>query len=549
MNTIRPAPSLPKVMLPSGSCLEVKVTQLDVNDNLTEWIERLPKQLPAPGLGAVFEESWTEVLFNSRAYHSLPSSLNLLDNARLRSESPGVNSGVIRTSLHAYTPPVTAASSSSRYVTSGIVDTLLGPVIVLALALLTSTFVMFLVEERVSKFGHQQALTGISPMTFWGASFFYDFLLYSFACACFLAIFFFSGWMHGYLHFIVLLFALYFWSCVPFVYAVSFMFSSPSKANVLLIIWQLVAAFAAMLVVFLLGIPGMIDTSLLEFIRRLEDVIHNEKSFYKFVVGDFNAKLGKAEGDEYRIGKFGLGDRNENGSRLAGLLSSARLFHGNSIFIKKDYRRWTWESPNGTTRTEIDYILTNRRWCLFDVSVVPSFCCGSDRRLLRAKIRFSRKMEKNICHRGGRKEVVYDDTILAESLSEHNWDIAEDPTEDYKVLLEKLRVCADRASKPGTTNLERISKATKELLVKRRALRLDPHASRIEQLTANASCRRALHEDLQKFRRNKIMKAVEGKRSLKMCRRDLREYSVPMTALKNEDEIVTFSHREMECMV
>ncbi|EYC32577.1 hypothetical protein Y032_0003g1664 [Ancylostoma ceylanicum] len=131
------------------------VTQLDVNDNLTEWIERLPKQLPAPGLGAVFEESWTEVLFNSRAYHSLPSSLNLLDNARLRSESPGVNSGVIRTSLHAYTPPVTAASSSSRYVTSGIVDTLLGPVIVLALALLTSTFVMFLVEERVSKFGHQ----------------------------------------------------------------------------------------------------------------------------------------------------------------------------------------------------------------------------------------------------------------------------------------------------------------------------------------------------------------------------------------------------------
>ncbi|EPB68033.1 hypothetical protein ANCCEY_12870 [Ancylostoma ceylanicum] len=152
-----------------------QVTQLDVNDNLTEWIERLPKQLPAPGLGAVFEESWTEVLFNSRAYHSLPSSLNLLDNARLRSESPGggdhifmarefgnmlifcdsVNSGVIRTSLHAYTPPVTAASSSSRYVTSGIVDTLLGPVIVLALALLTSTFVMFLVEERVSKFGHQ----------------------------------------------------------------------------------------------------------------------------------------------------------------------------------------------------------------------------------------------------------------------------------------------------------------------------------------------------------------------------------------------------------
>ncbi|EYC02503.1 hypothetical protein Y032_0099g3152 [Ancylostoma ceylanicum] len=37
--------------------------------------------------------------------------------------------------------------------------------------------------------------------------------------------------------------------------------------------------------------------------ERLEDVIHNEKSFYKFVVGDFNAQLAKAEDDEYRIGR------------------------------------------------------------------------------------------------------------------------------------------------------------------------------------------------------------------------------------------------------
>ncbi|EYB97188.1 hypothetical protein Y032_0142g2287 [Ancylostoma ceylanicum] len=75
-------------------------------------------------------------------------------------------------------------------------------------------------------------------------------------------------------------------------------------------------------------------------------------------------------------------------------------------------------------------------------------------------------MDKNICQRGRRKEVVYDYTILAESLSEHNWEIVEDPTEDYKALLEKLRVCADLASKPGTANLERISKATREFLVK-----------------------------------------------------------------------------------
>ncbi|EYC37507.1 hypothetical protein Y032_0784g2337 [Ancylostoma ceylanicum] len=103
--------------------------------------------------------------------------------------------------------------------------------------------------------------------------------------------------------------------------------------------------------------------------------------------------------------------------------------------------------------------------------------------------RFGRINEKNICHREAKKEVVYADTILAESLSERNWDIAEDPTDDYKSPLERRRVCADRASKPGTTKLENISKAIKERLVRKSALRLDRNASRIEHLVANANAR------------------------------------------------------------
>ncbi|EYC11284.1 hypothetical protein Y032_0051g2121 [Ancylostoma ceylanicum] len=185
--------------------------------------------------------------------------------------------------------------------------------------------------------------------------------------------------------------------------------------------------------------------------------------------------------------------------------------------------------------------------CLIDVSVVPSFCCGSDHRLLRAKIRISCKIEKDICHRGGGKRVVvYDGAVLEEALFELDWHVMEDPTEDYDLLLRKLQVCAERASTPQTTNLERISIATKELLKRRRALRLDPNASHIEQLVPNACCRGALQEDLQKYRRKKILEAAEGRRSLKNCRRELRDHSIPLTALLNEEGIVTSSRREME---
>ncbi|KAK6749844.1 hypothetical protein RB195_002073 [Necator americanus] len=253
------------------------------------------------------------------------------------------------------------------------------------------------------------------------------------------------------------------------------------------------------------------ESELDAFYEELEEVVHNEKSFYKFVVGDFNAKLGKATEEEYRIGTFGLGDRNENSNRLAGLLSAARLFHGNSLFMKKDHRR------------------------------------GSDHRLLRAKIRLSHTIEKNICYRQRRrKEVVYDDCVLEDSLSQGDWHIEEDPNVDYEMLLRGLRASAERASKSRTINLDRISKTTKELLGRRRALRLDPNASHIERLVANTSCRKALQEDLLKYRQKKILEAAQRRTSLKKCRRDLREYNIPLATLLSEDGTRMSSRREME---
>ncbi|KAK6728368.1 hypothetical protein RB195_005799 [Necator americanus] len=95
------------------------------------------------------------------------------------------------------------------------------------------------------------------------------------------------------------------------------------------------------------------------------------------------------------------------------------------------------------------------------------------------------------------------------------------------MLLRGLRACAERASKPHTTNLDRISKTTKELLERRMTLRFDPNASQID-------------------RQKKILGAVQRRTSLKKCRRDLREYNIPLAALLSEDGTRTSSRREME---
>ncbi|KAK6764183.1 hypothetical protein RB195_024487 [Necator americanus] len=81
---------------------------------------------------------------------------------------------------------------------------------------------------------------------------------------------------------------------------------------------------------------------------------------------------------------------------------------------------------------------------------------------------------------------------------------------------------------------------------RRRTLRLDPNASHIERLVSITSCRKALQENLSKYRQKNILGAAEGRTGLKKCRRDLRKYTIPLAALLSEDGTRTSSRCEME---
>ncbi|KAK6010275.1 hypothetical protein OSTOST_24709 [Ostertagia ostertagi] len=116
--------------------------------------------------------------------------------------------------------------------------------------------------------------------------------------------------------------------------------------------------------------------------KELEEATKKERSYYKYVVGDFNAVITRKSRRQRA-----LDHRRYKRKRRAfdGLLEQCNLFHGNSFFMKNVGRRWTWESPNAAAHSEIDHILTNRKWSLLDVSVVDAFRTGSDHRLVRAK--------------------------------------------------------------------------------------------------------------------------------------------------------------------
>ncbi|PAV55957.1 hypothetical protein WR25_13420 [Diploscapter pachys] len=218
------------------------------SDSLETIVAHLPKELPAHGIGAAFYPNHGEALFNGRAHHSIPTTISAWNTARLRTLARG-GSGSIEPQLMVY---ARQADSQTVILPPEFINFILAPLLILALALLTSTFVMFLVEERATKFAHQQSLSGISPFTFWSATFLYDFIFYLIIIVVFLIIFWVAKWMQNVIGYVFLFWLLYFFACMPFIYSVSFLFSSPSKANVLLIVWQILAALFALIIFNLL---------------------------------------------------------------------------------------------------------------------------------------------------------------------------------------------------------------------------------------------------------------------------------------------------------
>ncbi|XP_072938827.1 uncharacterized protein [Epargyreus clarus] len=127
----------------------------------------------------------------------------------------------------------------------------------------------------------------------------------------------------------------------------------------------------------------------------ISKAIHTSKSYFTVVMGDFNAKLGVQYGDESKVGPFGFGHRNHRGHLLANFLEKEGFYMMNSFFKKKPQRKWTWMSPDGTTKNEIDFILADKRHIFNDVSVINRLKTGSDHRMVRGTLNIQVKLERS----------------------------------------------------------------------------------------------------------------------------------------------------------
>ena len=132
------------------------------------------------------------------------------------------------------------------------------------------------------------------------------------------------------------------------------------------------------------------------FYEEIEKATYRKQCKHRIIMGDFNAKIGKkGKGEFFQCtGPFGTGERNERVEMLINFTESNKFTIANSLFEKPGKRMWTWESPDGQTRNQIDFIMVSDRTIVKNCEVITKVDIGSDHRMLRGTIKINRKLER-----------------------------------------------------------------------------------------------------------------------------------------------------------
>ena len=98
-----------------------------------------------------------------------------------------------------------------------------------------------------------------------------------------------------------------------------------------------------------------------QFYEDLPDLLElTPKKDVFFIIGDWNTKVESQEIPGV-TGRFGLGVKNEAGQRPTEFCQENTLVIANTLFQQHKIRLYTWTSPDGQYRNQIDYILCSQR--------------------------------------------------------------------------------------------------------------------------------------------------------------------------------------------
>ncbi|XP_078506456.1 retinal-specific phospholipid-transporting ATPase ABCA4 [Lissotriton helveticus] len=223
------------------------------------------------------KEDNIKVWFNNKGWHAVPIFINVASNAILRvnlEDGQSTEEFGITTMNHPLNLTKDQLSEVTVLTTS--VDVVVAICVIFAMSFIPASFVLYLIQERVSSAKHLQFVSGVTPTVYWLSNFAWDIANYSVSAVMVIAIF--IGFnkkaytsSNNLPAFIILLF-LYGWSVIPMMYPASYLFNVPSTAYVALSCINLFVGINSSAITFILDLFEN-NRALLKFNERLKDVL------------------------------------------------------------------------------------------------------------------------------------------------------------------------------------------------------------------------------------------------------------------------------------
>lgn len=180
-----------------------------------------------------------KVWFNNEGWVSSAAYMNAVNNVLLRAQlPPSADVGAYGVAVVNHPMNFTRAQLQDELLKRGGLSLLHATCVIFAMSFVPASFVMFLIEDRVSGSQHLQFVSGMKPLLYWVGTYTWD--LCNYAVSALLCILIFLAFKEdAYVSSeniggLVLLLLLYGWSSIPLMYPASFVFEVPSSAFVAL---------------------------------------------------------------------------------------------------------------------------------------------------------------------------------------------------------------------------------------------------------------------------------------------------------------------------
>ncbi|XP_035980943.1 retinal-specific phospholipid-transporting ATPase ABCA4 isoform X2 [Fundulus heteroclitus] len=218
-----------------------------------------------------------KVWYNNKGWHAMVSFMNVANNGILRANLPkGADLDEYGITVVNHPLNLTKEQLSEITVLTTSVDAVVAICVIFAMSFVPASFVLYLIQERVTQAKHLQFVSGVSPLVYWVANFLWDMVNYSISAAMVVEIFLFFDkrcyTSSANLQPLIALLMLYGWSVTPMMYPMSYVFSVPSTAYVSLSCINLFIGINSSAITFILDLFES-TTALYRFNQMLKTVL------------------------------------------------------------------------------------------------------------------------------------------------------------------------------------------------------------------------------------------------------------------------------------